>query len=212
MRFATPARFAAHTRSKRPRTWRSTCAPARCLRAIEVAQERIVEASLGADSIRHGLQAGAAGLAAVVAAMLLYYRWAGANATLALVLNGVLLIAALACFGAVLTLPGIAGVVLTIGMAVDSNVLDLRANSRGTARGQAGRRSAGRRILEGVRHAGGYARHHGGLVRVPVLLRNSRRERIRRHAGDRTDHQPVHVRLRVAESPSIGSCPGALAK
>jgi len=52
-----------------------------------------------------------------------YYRWAGANAMLALFLNGVLLIAALACFGAVLTLPGIAGVVLTIGMAVDSNVL-----------------------------------------------------------------------------------------
>jgi preprotein translocase subunit SecD len=91
--------------------------------AIEVAQERIVEASLGADSIRHGLLAGAVGLAAVVAAMLLYYRWAGANAILALVLNGVLLIAALACFGAVLTLPGIAGVILTIGMAVDSNVL-----------------------------------------------------------------------------------------
>ncbi|MGB6940990.1 MAG: protein translocase subunit SecD [Bryobacteraceae bacterium] len=91
--------------------------------AIEVAQERIVEASLGADSIRHGLRAAAAGLTAVVAAMLIYYRWAGANATLALVLNGVLLIAPLACFGAVLTLPGIAGVVLTIGMAVDSNVL-----------------------------------------------------------------------------------------
>jgi len=91
--------------------------------AIEVAQERIVEASLGADSIRHGLQAAAAGLAAVVSTMLVYYRRAGANATLALVLNGVLLIAALACFGAVLTLPGIAGVVLTIGMAVDSNVL-----------------------------------------------------------------------------------------
>jgi len=91
--------------------------------AIEVVQERTVEASLGADSIRHGLQAGAVGLAAVVTAMLLYYRWAGANATLALALNGVLLIAALACFGAVLTLPGIAGVVLTIGMAVDSNVL-----------------------------------------------------------------------------------------
>jgi preprotein translocase subunit SecD len=91
--------------------------------AIEVVQERVVEASLGADSIRHGLEAGAAGLAAVVATLLIYYRWAGANAALALVLNGVLLIAALACFGAVLTLPGIAGVVLTIGMAVDSNVL-----------------------------------------------------------------------------------------
>jgi preprotein translocase subunit SecD len=91
--------------------------------AIEVVQERTVEASLGADSIRHGLQSGAVGLAAIVAVMLLYYRAAGANATLALVLNGVLLVAALSCFGAVLTLPGIAGAVLTIGMAVDSNVL-----------------------------------------------------------------------------------------
>jgi preprotein translocase subunit SecD len=91
--------------------------------SIEVAQEMTVEASLGADSIRHGLQAGAAGLAAVVVAMMLYYRRAGANATLALLLNGLLLVAALSCFGAVLTLPGIAGGVLTIGMAVDSNVL-----------------------------------------------------------------------------------------
>jgi preprotein translocase subunit SecD len=91
--------------------------------SIDVVQERMVEASLGADSIRHGIQAGIAGLAAVVTAMALYYRWAGANAALALLLNGVLLIAALACFGAVLTLPGIAGAVLTIGMAVDSNVL-----------------------------------------------------------------------------------------
>ena len=91
--------------------------------AIDVVEERTVEASLGADSIRHGIAAGAAGLAVVVAAMLVYYRWAGANATLALLLNGVLLVAALACFGAVLTLPGIAGAVLTIGMALDSNVL-----------------------------------------------------------------------------------------
>jgi preprotein translocase subunit SecD len=91
--------------------------------AIEVIQELTVEASLGADSIRDGMQAGAAGLASVIVIMLIYYRRAGANATLALLLNGVLLIAALACFGAVLTLPGIAGVVLTIGMAVDSNVL-----------------------------------------------------------------------------------------
>ncbi len=91
--------------------------------AIEIMQEMTVEASLGTDSVRHGLQAGAAALAAVIATMLLYYRWAGANATLALALNGVLLIAALAYFGAVLTLPGIAGVILTIGMAVDSNVL-----------------------------------------------------------------------------------------
>jgi preprotein translocase subunit SecD len=91
--------------------------------AIQVVQERVVEASLGQDSIRDGIRAGAAGLAAVVAVMLLYYRGAGANATLALLLNGLLLVAALTCVDAVLTLPGIAGAVLTIGMAVDSNVL-----------------------------------------------------------------------------------------
>jgi len=91
--------------------------------SIDIVQQRTVEASLGSDSIRHGVQAGAVGLAAVIAVMLLYYRWAGVNAALALLLNGLLLIAALACFDAVLTLPGIAGMVLTIGMAVDSNVL-----------------------------------------------------------------------------------------
>ena len=91
--------------------------------SIELMQQHTVEASLGADSVRRGLEAGVAGVIAVVATMLLYYSWAGVNATLALILNGVLLLAALSCFGAVLTLPGIAGAVLTIGMAVDSNVL-----------------------------------------------------------------------------------------
>lgn len=91
--------------------------------SIELMQQRTVEASLGADSVHRGLMAGTAGLVAVVATMLLYYRWAGANAILALALNGLLLLAMLSCFGAVLTMPGIAGVVLTIGMAVDSNVL-----------------------------------------------------------------------------------------
>jgi preprotein translocase subunit SecD len=91
--------------------------------SIDLMQEQTVEASLGTDSVHRGLEAGIAGLVAVIATMLLYYRWAGANATLALALNGLLLVAALSCFGAVLTMPGIAGVVLTIGMAVDSNVL-----------------------------------------------------------------------------------------
>jgi preprotein translocase subunit SecD len=62
-------------------------------------------------------------LVAVMGFMLFYYRGAGINANLALVLNLVMLIAALAYFGAVLTLPGIAGVILTVGMGVDSNVL-----------------------------------------------------------------------------------------
>ena len=85
--------------------------------------ESSVGPSLGADSIRQGFLAGTIGLIAVVAVMLLYYKRSGINATLALFLNGLILIAVLSYFGAVLTLPGIAGVILTIGMAVDSNVL-----------------------------------------------------------------------------------------
>ncbi len=86
-------------------------------------QESTVGPSLGADSIREGIIAGIVGLIAVVFVMLVYYKRAGVNATLALVLNAVILLACLAYFEATLTLPGIAGVILTIGMAVDSNVL-----------------------------------------------------------------------------------------
>jgi preprotein translocase subunit SecD len=86
-------------------------------------EERVVGPSLGADSIRQGIIAGLAGLAIVIVCMLAYYKKAGINATLALLLNSLILLAALAYLGAVLTLPGIAGVILSIGMAVDSNVL-----------------------------------------------------------------------------------------
>ena len=86
-------------------------------------EERTVGPSLGADSIRSGIMAALAGLAMVVFAMVIYYKRAGLNATVVLVLNAIILLAILAYFGAVLTLPGIAGVILTIGMAVDSNVL-----------------------------------------------------------------------------------------
>jgi preprotein translocase subunit SecD len=86
-------------------------------------EERSIGPSLGADSIQQGIVAGLVGLTAVVSFMLVYYKRSGVNATLALLLNAVMLLAALSYFGAVLTLPGIAGVVLTIGMAVDSNVL-----------------------------------------------------------------------------------------
>ncbi len=86
-------------------------------------EERSVGPSLGADSIHQGFVAGIAGLIAVVAVMLVYYKRSGVNAVLALILNAVVLLAAVSYFGAVLTLPGIAGIILTVGMAVDSNVL-----------------------------------------------------------------------------------------
>ena len=91
--------------------------------SLDYLEERSVGPSLGADSIRQGLESGIAGVIAVVALMLVYYRRSGINATLALILNALILIAVLSYAEAVLTLPGIAGIILTIGMAVDSNVL-----------------------------------------------------------------------------------------
>ncbi|MGH9826469.1 MAG: protein translocase subunit SecD, partial [Blastocatellia bacterium] len=90
---------------------------------VEYLEERTVGPSLGADSIKEGVTASVAGLLAVMLFMLWYYRLSGVNAVLALLLNLILLLATLVVFGATLTLPGIAGVILTIGMAVDSNVL-----------------------------------------------------------------------------------------
>jgi preprotein translocase subunit SecD len=91
--------------------------------SIKYLEERTVGPSLGADSIRHGVQASIFSLLVVMIFMLFYYRLSGANAVLALILNLVILLAGLALLGATLTLPGIAGVILTIGMGVDSNVL-----------------------------------------------------------------------------------------
>jgi preprotein translocase subunit SecD len=91
--------------------------------SIKYLEERTVGPSLGADSIRHGMQASLTSLVVVLIFMVVYYRSAGVNAVIALLLNLVILLAALAYFEAVLTLPGIAGVILTIGMGVDSNVL-----------------------------------------------------------------------------------------
>jgi len=90
---------------------------------VKVLEERTVGPSLGADSIRKGLLSTLTAALAVVLFMLTYYRLSGLIADLALALNLVILMAAMAALHATLTLPGIAGVVLTIGMAVDTNIL-----------------------------------------------------------------------------------------
>ena len=90
---------------------------------IKYLEERTVGPSLGSDSIRAGVQAAVVGMLAVLVFMLVYYRGAGINADLALILNLIILLGFLGFSGATLTLPGIAGVILTVGMGVDSNVL-----------------------------------------------------------------------------------------
>ena len=91
--------------------------------SINYLEERTVGPSLGRDSIVHGVRAGVVGLILVIVFMVVYYKLSGLNAVFALLLNVVILLGAMAYFGATLTLPGIAGAILTIGMAVDANVL-----------------------------------------------------------------------------------------
>ncbi|HEX9126055.1 MAG TPA: protein translocase subunit SecD, partial [Methylomirabilota bacterium] len=88
-----------------------------------VLEERTVGPSLGLDSIRQGVLASIVGMLLVFVAVVFYYRLSGVNAVVALVLNAVILLGAMAWINATLTLPGLAGFILTIGMAVDSNVL-----------------------------------------------------------------------------------------
>ena len=90
---------------------------------LEFIEEREIGASLGNDSITKGLTASAVGLLLVMIFMVFWYKLSGVFSVVALVLNLIFLVATLAYFKAVLTLPGIAGVILTIGMAVDANVL-----------------------------------------------------------------------------------------
>ena len=90
---------------------------------LQIVEERTVDASLGADSIHKSVVAGAVGVALVVLIMIGYYRFAGVLAIAALVLYVLFTMGGLAALGATLTLPGMAGFVLSIGIAVDANVL-----------------------------------------------------------------------------------------
>jgi preprotein translocase subunit SecD len=98
---------------------RSGALPAR----MDYLEERLIGPSLGADSVRSGVTASIAGLLLIVAFMLIYYKLSGVNAIVALVFNLIILLGLMAYVGAVMTLPGIAGFILTIGLGVDSNVL-----------------------------------------------------------------------------------------
>jgi preprotein translocase subunit SecD len=90
---------------------------------IRYLEERTIGPSLGADSVRQGLMAGLVAILLVMTFMLFFYRLSGLNAVAALILNVVILFGCLGYFKATLTLPGIAGIILSIGMAVDANVL-----------------------------------------------------------------------------------------
>ena len=112
-------RFSAQEADEKAKVLQAGALPA----TLKYQQELTVGASLGKDSIRSGVMAALAGMAFLAVFMLAYYRLSGLNAIVALTANLIILLGAMAYFGATLTLPGIAGVILTIGVGVDTNVL-----------------------------------------------------------------------------------------
>jgi preprotein translocase subunit SecD len=112
-------RFSAQEADELSKVLRAGALPA----SLITLQELTVGASLGKDSIRSGVTASAAGMAFITLFMIFYYRLSGLNAVVALLANLVILLGAMAYSAATLTLPGIAGVILTVGVGVDTNVL-----------------------------------------------------------------------------------------
>jgi preprotein translocase subunit SecD len=112
-------RFTAQEADELAKILRAGALPA----TLKYLQELTVGASLGRDSIRQGVIAAGMGMAFLAIFMLLYYRLSGLNAIIALAANILILLGAMAYFGATLTLPGIAGIILTVGVGVDTNVL-----------------------------------------------------------------------------------------
>lgn len=105
---------------------------------VNVIQQKTVGPSLGEDAIRAGVTTIVIGFVLVLLFMLLRYRWLGLVADLALIFNMLIMFGALALFGATLTLPGIAGVILTIGMAVDANIIIFERIREAIANGKSG--------------------------------------------------------------------------
>ncbi|MFT5906508.1 MAG: SecD/SecF fusion protein [Cryomorphaceae bacterium] len=110
---------------------------------IEVMEQRSISASLGEATVKQGINAGIVGLGLTILFILLYYRFAGIIALIGLVVNIIILFGAMAAFGASFTLPGIAGIILTIGVAVDANVLIYERMREELARGKSVRNAIG---------------------------------------------------------------------
>ena len=167
---------------------------------LEYVEERMVGASLGAASIRAGVLASLGGLGLVLLFMLSYYRLAGVNALVSVVLNLLILLALMAYIPVTLTLPGIAGLILTIGMGVDSNVLIFERIKEELATAQ-GPRSAVRAAFTRV-WLTIVDTHVTSLIAAAFLFQfgTDPDSRLCHHAGDRPAGERLHRGVRVAHA------------
>ena len=157
---------------------------------VAIEEERSASSTLGADAIKSGVYAGLGGLALVLIFVMLYYRFAGIVAILGLVVNIILLIGALTMFNFVLTLPGIAGIILTIGIAVDASVLIYERLREEMALGKS-LRGHPSRLRQSVQLHLRCQRHDADHRGDPVLESERTRERLRDHAHHR--HHCVRI-------------------
>ena len=168
-------------------------------------EERVIGPTLGADSIKAGVVASLAGLVLVVLFMLAYYKLSGINAIVAMLCNLIILLGLMAYVGATMTLPGIAGFILTMGMGVDSNVLIFERIKEELARRPRRPRVDRRGVLPRVPDAARHARHVADCRRVPVPVRHRTDPRFCDDADNRPARQPVHVDFRVEDALRNGA-------
>ena len=180
--------------------------------SISYLEERTVGPSLGADSIRSGVRAAIIGMVAVLVFMLIYYRGAGINADVALIMNLIILLgflgwSTIAGVNVALTLPGIAGVILTVGMGVDSNVLIFERIREELKNGK----TPPSAVDQGFSHAWITIvdTHVTTIVSAAILFifGTGPVQGFRDHADVRSAGQSVHGGLRVARDFRLGSEP-----
>ena len=159
---------------------------------------RFVGPSLGSASVHAGVVASVSGLVLIAAFMLVYYNRAGLNAIVSVVVNLLLLLGLMAYSGAALTLPGIAGLILTIGMGVDSNVLIFERIKEELAAGKSAQGRGRRGLRPGVPDDSRYAHRVPDCRRVPVPVRHRTDSRLRHDAHVRTAVQRLHGGVRLA--------------
>ena len=136
--------------------------------------------------------------------MLVYYRLSGVNAVVALVANLVILLGAMAYTGATLTLPGIAGVILTVGVGVDTNVLVFERIREELRNGKTVRAAVQQRLRARVDHDPRHPRHRAHRGRLPVPVRHRAHQGLRGDAGHGPDRERLRVLLRQQVPLRVG--------
>ena len=157
-----------------------------------------VSATLGEDSLRQALIAGIGGLIAVALFLLIVYRFLGVVAIIGLAVYGVFLYGAILAFNVTMTLPGIAGIILTIGVAADANIVIFERIKEEVRAGRSVRAAIATGYTQGLRHDRRRERGDDDHRRRPLHGRHRRRARLRAHAAARDAHLDVHRGARDA--------------